>query len=184
MSSREELSEDLQGVLTDGEDVRWHGVPDRRALIVGFLVGAIPSLLFFGPMVFIPTMLVVTLVGVGLQGGIAYLLLGFLVAALVTLLVVFGGSYLIAKRTYDFAEYAITDERLVAFGGIVGRDYSTVDWANVEDVEVDVGFVDDRYGTGTVSAVTAGSGGVSFSGVADPYDVLDTIESVRRGGSP
>lgn len=183
MSTTIDRSEDLDRVLSDGEEVLWHGEPDRRSLIVGYIVGAIPLLFFLGPMVFIPTIFAVMMVGIAIEAGAAYLVVGFVVAAIFTLVVVFGGVYLLAKRAYNFAEYAVTDRRLITFGGFVGRDYSTVDWANVEDFEVNVGFVDDRYGTGSVSAVTAGSGGVSFSSIADPYAVLDTIESVRRGES-
>lgn len=181
MSARQASSEDLERVLADGEEVLWHGKPDRQSHVVGYLVGAIPLLLFFGPIVFIPTMFAVLMVGVAIQAGALYLVGGFLFAAVLSVLVVFGGSYLLARRAYDFAEYAVTDRRLITFGGFVGRDYSTVDWSNVEDFEVNVGFVDGHYRTGTISAVTAGSGGVSFSSVADPYDVLDTIESLRRG---
>lgn len=184
MSVSTDHTEDLTRVLFDGEEVLWHGEPERRSLVVGYLVGAIPLLLFVGPMVFIPTMFAVMVVGIAIEAGVAYLAVGFLIAVGVTLLVVFGGSYLLAARAYDFAEYAVTDRRLIAFGGFVGRDYSTVDWRDVEDFEVNVGFVDDHYGTGSVSAVTAGSGGVSFSSIADPYAVLDTIESLQRGESP
>lgn len=183
MCASSDRSADLRRVLSDDEEVLWHGEPDRRSFVVGHLVGAIPLILFLGPIVFIPTMFAVLMVGIAIEGGIAYLVVGFLFAAVFTLLVVFGGVYLLAGRAYAFAEYAVTDRRLIRFGGIVGRDYSTVDWDDVEDFEVDVGFVDDRYGTGSVSAVTAGSGGVSFSSIADPYGVLETIESVRRGGS-
>lgn len=183
MSASTDHSEDLQRVLFDHEEVVWHGEPDRRSLIVGYLVGTIPLLLFLGPMVFVPTMFAVMMVGIAIEAGAAYLVVGFLFAAGFTLFVMFGGVYLLANRAYHFAEYAVTDRRLITFGGFIGRDYSTVDWDNVEDFEVNVGFVDDRYGTGSVSAVTAGSGGVSFSSIADPYAVLDTIESVRRGES-
>lgn len=184
MSTRSGASPDLERVLAAGEKLRWHGAPDRRSFVVGYLASGIPLLFFAGPFVFAPTLFALLMLGISLDAGAAYLVGSVLTAAVVSLVVVFGGVYLIASRACDHLEYAVTDQRLIRFGGIVGRDYSTVDWANVEDFEVNVGLIDGRYDTGSLKAITAGSGGVTFSTVRNPYDVLDTIESARRGGSP
>lgn len=183
MSGRNTMSSDLKQVLARDEDLLWHGEPDRRSHIVGWVLSGIPVLFFFGPFVFFASLFVVFMIGIALDAGLLYLLVGVLAAIGLTLAVVFGGCYLLARRAHKYAEYAVTDRRLIRFSGILGRDYSTVDWTDVEDFEVDVGLLDDRFGTGSVSAVTAGSGGVTFSNIIDPYDVLKTIESVRRGDS-
>lgn len=183
MSAASDLSSDLERVLAPDEDLLWHGKPDRRSHVVGWLAAGIPVLIFFGPFVFMFALFGIVMVGIALEAGLLYLIGGVIGAGLLTLGVVFGGCYLLAVRAHAFAEYAVTDRRLIRFSGLVGRDYSTVDWANVEDFEVDVGLIDDRYGTGSLSAIAAGSGGITFSSILDPYGVLDTIESVRRGGS-
>lgn len=181
MTGRGERSAELERLLAADEELRWHGRPDRRTHVLSWLVSAVPLLFFAGPIVFLPTVFAVLVVGIRLRAGPVYLVGGLLFAAAVTLAVVVGCCYLLACRTHALAEYAVTDRRLLRFGGLVGREYSAVHLGDVEHLEVDVGPIEARYGTGSVSAVTAGDGGVEFSHVRAPYDVLETVESVRRG---
>lgn len=182
MSSRESTSAELDRMLATGERVRWHGRPHRRATILGNLFLGIPLLFFVGPFAGLFFLLPLALLAAAIDTT-ALFVAGFVAMPVVVVLLAFGLAYLVGRRSYDHAEYAVTDRRLIAFSGVVGRDYSSVDWTNVQDFEVDVGLVGNRYGTGTVSAITAGGGssGVQFSHVPDPYDVLDRLESVDRG---
>lgn len=178
-----DVSADLERVLAPDEELVWHARPDRRSHMVGWLISAVPVLVFFGPFVFMTAMFCVLLVGIAIDAGLAYLIAGILGAMAFTLGLVVGGTYLLARRALAYAEYAVTDRRLIRFGGLIGRDYSTIDRANVEDLEVNVGLVNERFGTGTISATTAGSGGVSFSNVLDPYAVLESVQSLREANA-
>lgn len=87
---------------------------------------------------------------------------------------------------YRNAEYAVTDRRAIQLGGSVGRDYSSVEWGKVQDVQVQRGLLSKAFDTGVIELVTAGGtttttgGGVSFMGVADPSAVLQTFENARQ----
>lgn len=182
MNSVGRMSADLDGMLAAGERVRWHGRPHRRATIVGNLLLTIPLLVFLGPFVGAFVLFPVALLAAAVDS--SALFLGGLVATPV--IIVLGGlglTYVVGRRAVAYGEYAATDRRLIAFGGVIGRVYSSVDWENVQDFEIDVGLIGSRYGTGTVSAITAGSGssGVEFSQVRDPYDVLERLEAIDRG---
>lgn len=106
------------------------------------------------------------------------LVLGFVVFPLL----VTAGFVFRAYQFIQHAEYAVTDQRFIAFGGIVGRDVSSVRWENVRDVEVDVGLTDKLFDTGTVRVIVPGvegdgqSSGAQFRYLAEPYEVLEHVE--------
>lgn len=171
----------LRRVLREDETLRWSSKPVKRAWYVGHLVGfplgfAVVIALVGGPFAAFYYVAEGGF-GVGLgtvltYGGGVYLLLTLLVAA----------SGLLA---YRHAELAVTNDRVVRLGGIVGRDASSVSLADVRDVNVHVMPWDKVFGTGRIELQVAGGpgAGVRMSYVADPHDVLERIEAARAEAS-
>jgi len=58
---------------------------------------------------------------------------------------------------YRNTEYLITDQRLVTQTGAIGLDTRYLDLDKIQEVYVQVGFIDKMFGTGTIFAVTAGA---------------------------
>lgn len=171
----------LRTILREGEVLRWHAGPRAAPIYAQHGVVGLLLLFFFGPFLFFG--LIFGFV-IGEAAGNQALGPGMLILALGTGFLFLVGVPLSAKLRYDKAEYAATDERLIQFGGVVGRDYSTIKWENVRDVEANVGVIDRIFGTGSLQLTVAGvggptgGGGVKFAYVETPYEHLKTIENI------
>lgn len=60
-----------------------------------------------------------------LGGSIFFGLLGGLMSVPAIFVLFLILAIVLVKHRYDLAEYAATDQRLIQFGGTIGRDYST-----------------------------------------------------------
>lgn len=176
MSSDPEPSGDLEALLREGETIRWHARPRASPIYLSFLVKGAVIGLFVVP--WIGFMLVA---GVGLDVGSRPVQVGLGLIGLYVL-----GVLAAARQRVHHAEYAATDQRLIQFGGIVGRDYSSTTWDKVRDVEVSVGVFDKPFDTGTVHLTVAGTGGptggagVEFAFIPDPYAQLQEVEAAGK----
>jgi uncharacterized membrane protein YdbT with pleckstrin-like domain len=56
---------------------------------------------------------------------------------------------------YQNTEYMITDQRIITQTGAIGLDTRFVDFDKIQEVFVQVGFIDKMFGTGTIYAITA-----------------------------
>jgi membrane protein YdbS with pleckstrin-like domain len=57
---------------------------------------------------------------------------------------------------YRNTEYVVTDQRIIIQSGAIGLDTRFIDLEKVQEVYVRVGFIDKRFGTGSVFVSTAG----------------------------
>jgi len=98
---------------------------------------------------------------------------------------------------YQNTEYMITDQRVITQTGAIGLDTRFVDLDKIQEVYVQVGFIDKMFGTGTVLVTTAGlvymdtpRGGApmsmrpSLAALKEPYEVhkllQEAVEKARR----
>jgi len=82
-------------------------------------------------------------------------------------------------------EYMITDQRVITQTGAIGLDTRFIDFDKIQEVYVEVGFIDKMLGTGSVHAVTAGyvyvgRGGASMlptlAALKEPYAVQKLLQ--------
>lgn len=181
-------TDQLQRLLKENEELTWVAKPEKKPLYLGnaiqsvivgvflmffFGVGIVPATLFGG------AYLQDTL---GLTSAIT--IIGTILGLLVCMVV--GGIIWNIKQRYKHAEYAVTNKRLIQFGGIIGRDYSSVSWDRIQDLEVNVGMFDKFFDTGSINVHVAGGtttgpggGGVKFKYVDKPYEALQTIQEAQ-----
>lgn len=174
------VSDDLQQLLDRNEELLWHGTPEWQPLRLRYLVMAVPLTVF--ALIFGTVLVALTTVAIAnAYGVVAGVAAGSLIVG-GTFALALIGTLKTARLRYDHAEYAVTNERLIEFGGTVGRDYSSIEWDSIQDVEVNVGLVDKFYDTGSIRAIAAGSlgSGVSFDYIPDPYATAEPIEEARR----
>ena len=96
-----------------------------------------------------------------------------------------GVVYLSKKRSYARTEYRFFADRLEYFEGFLTIQQKTIDYRFVQEVTVQKGLVQRRYGLGTIVLATPATGtesGTSRSGirVADVEDPDTVYEEVRR----
>jgi hypothetical protein len=128
----ESLSRQARGMIRDDETLVWRGKPSVVPYVGPPLVGGL------------------LLAGVG---AVAAPFLGLFAVVLSLAGLSTAGKRALAYRN---VEHVATDRRVLSFGGAVGRDSSSVDWSDVQDVKVDVGLGDGPFDTGTLRFSRAG----------------------------
>jgi membrane protein YdbS with pleckstrin-like domain len=142
--------------LRTGENVLWSGKPVKTPFIIPGLATVLFGLLFLGfsifwmwgatsagaPLVFTLFELPFILMGLGLTVG----------------------PTIWQLMRYRNTEYMITDQRMITQTGAIGLDTRFVDLDKVQEVYVQVGFIDKMLGTGSIFAVTAGQVYVDMGG--------------------
>jgi hypothetical protein len=101
------------------------------------------------------------------------------------------GPPLYAILVYRYVWYAITDSRAIVQTGVVGRDFKTVDYDQITNTEINVGFWDKIFGTGSILLYTAGGAWAStygargttrmppsFQHIPNPYEVFKILKKV------
>jgi membrane protein YdbS with pleckstrin-like domain len=173
----------LKRHLRAGEKVLWGGKPEKLPFIVPSLVSIPFGLLFMGFSVFWMTM-ASQAPGPFWFFGIPFFFVGFLSS--------FGAS-IRQLISYGNTEYLITDQRIITQTGAIGLDTRFVDLDKIQEVYVNIGFIDRMFGTGTVYATTAsyvhvGSGmsmRPSLGSLKEPYEVQKLLqEAVRKTVPP
>jgi len=85
----------------------------------------------------------------------------------------------LAKVSYRNTHYCYTSKRLIIRSGIVGVDYKSLEYKDINLTKVKVGFLDKKCGTGTLIFTSPSAllvGGVNFEHIENPYDTLRDIK--------
>lgn len=88
------------------------------------------------------------------------------------------GPITYALLVYDKVYYAITNKRVILQGGVIGRDFEMVEYDQITNAEVNVGFSDVIFGgkTGSIMLSTAGTFTYTRNGVmAKPYTICNVL---------
>jgi len=182
----EQVQNTLSRHIRAGEKVLWRGKPVKMPFIVPSLATIPFGLFFLG-------FSILWMWGAASTGAPGPFALFGLPFVLIGLGVTVGPSIWQLMR-YKNTEYMITDQRIITQTGAFGLDTRFVDFEKIQEVYVQVGFIDKMFGTGTVYAITAGfvfvDGGrgaasmrPSLAALKEPYEVQkllqETIENAR-----
>ena len=146
----------LGRLLQRDEKVVWGGKPVRKAFILPGLAAIPFGLIFLAFSIF----WMWSSASIGAPGfftlfGLPFVLVGFALT--------FGPSMVLLVR-YKNTEYMITNKRIITQTGAIGIDTRFVDFEKIQEVYVQIGFIDKLFGTGTLYAMTAGFSGFAFTG--------------------
>jgi membrane protein YdbS with pleckstrin-like domain len=154
----------IDEVLNKNEKILWRGKPVWKPYFFWRLLGSLFLALFFGGwlgLTFLREMFMAA--GYG----------SFAIPVFVTLTVaIFAVLMLYFVLVYKYIDYTITDKRIFVQGGLIGRDFESIDFDNVQDINVNVGWIDRIFNTGSVVGTSAGMKTIELSSIREPYDVF------------
>jgi uncharacterized membrane protein YdbT with pleckstrin-like domain len=111
-------------------------------------------------------------------------------ALLIFVLIGFGltlGPSMTQALRFRNTKYVITDQRLITQTGAIGLDTRFVDLDKIQEVHVNISFIDKIFGTGTLIVATAGFVlvGVArpfccFVGLKEPYAVQKLLQETMH----
>ncbi|MDU5570492.1 MAG: PH domain-containing protein [Peptoniphilus harei] len=171
----------IEKIIDDNENILWRGKPNAFLYIVGnpsiYLIAIIWGLFdfffissFFREFTFINGF--------------------FIIFFIIHLFPVWFAILMPIYRIFNYGtiEYAITDKRVYISQGIFGRDVNNFEHRELTNLKVDVNFMENIKGLGTIILVYNGQEGNSsysfkadankFISIEDPYDVYKLLKKV------
>jgi hypothetical protein len=132
---------ELYKVLDSNEKVLWQGTPS----FLPYIFSRSLNVVIFG----IFWLIIVCFLGTGSDNvleTIIYLPHFWIGVALVL------GPTLYGIVSYGYLQYAVTDKRVILQDGLIGRDFTIIDFDKIDNVRVDVNIFDKLFGgnTGTI----------------------------------
>lgn len=140
----------------DAEISLWHGGFSPKAMIGSWILAAL-----------------VTVVAIAASMFANYGGAGVFVAIMVSLAIWAGLGLQLLYRRYA-VEYELTNQRLVHKRGILRRVTNRIETIDIDDVQVEQGFVERMFGVGTIKILS--------SDVSDPMLIIAGIDGVKEVG--
>lgn len=153
--------------LAAGENAVFEGHPSWRATLAFYIKGILGAVLLLAALAGIAS-----LFGDGVSTSL------LVVVGLVELVLVIVGGYVWRMAT----TYTITNRRLHIKRGIVARKTQEARLERVQNVNTEQSVIERLLRVGTVDFDTAGadSDGFRFEGVADPLEVVQSVDRAQR----
>ncbi len=181
---------EFEKVLDQNEKILWDGHPVFWPFLLG---GSVVTTLFglFWMVFLLPFISLAAfdiMFGSHIFGFAIFLLPHFWIG----LLLVFGIP-LYQFLSYKYTYYAITDKRVIFQQGVIGRDFDFIDFDQITNAQVNVGFLDKVFNNGSSGSIlisSAGSFTVTRNGtvqkpytmrnIPNPYDVFKFFKKVSH----
>ena len=179
-----EPTDELRRNVYDNEEIEWVVQPSATARFVsnglGALIGGVIGGGILGVVVFL---------------GITIFFTQFFVFAIPAAIVVSVGVLLwtmrrhLARWLFGTTEYAATNARLIKFGGVFGRTFSSIPLEGVQDTQYDISTTEKFFDVGTVTVDTEkGYERMAFPYTPGPPDFAREVNSIasraRTEGTP
>jgi hypothetical protein len=159
---------EIPQILEAKEKIIWDGKPKYMPYIISAFFGSI--------------------IAGALLGLVAGNLVKSPISGLIAGIVIFCLAFFMANLSYKFTHYALTDERAVFQSGIFGRNFKSIEYDEIKNSSVSVGFFNWLFGTGSISIFTGemeSTGGKNpqikpkydmFVYIPNAYDVLKELQ--------
>jgi hypothetical protein len=172
-------AETIEYFLQPDEKIIWQGKPKLTPFVIsaipatlfGLFFSSIPAIIFYGLVFKIPSG--------GPMGSIRLFMILFSIPFLIIgILILLSPLY--NFLSYRFIEYAVTNKKIIAKGGLIGRDIKTLYYHQISDVEVRVGILGRIFAVGDIIFLTTGGGSIfgNFACLSNPYEVFKTIKGL------
>lgn len=169
----------VEDVLDGGESVLWRGKPDKKAHIAAAVFKALPITIIW--MIFDFGFIIGISIGMS-RGGIPLALLGFIIPFFLVHLApvwIWVANILRSVTEIKNMEYVLTDKRVLVRSGVIGIDFKSIYYNEVESVNVKVGLTDRIFKVGDIYINAKSSAAVLYD-LHNPYILGGKIQKVVR----
>jgi uncharacterized membrane protein YdbT with pleckstrin-like domain len=179
-----EPTDELRRNVYDNEEIEWVVQPSATARFASNGVGALVGGIIGGGILGVVVFLAITIF-------FTSFFLFAIPAAIATFVLVFAWTMRahIARWLFGTTEYAATNARLIKFGGVFGRTFTSIPLEGVQDTQYDISTVEKLFDVGTVTVDTdKGYERMAFPYTHAPPDFAREVNSqtsrARQEGTP
>ena len=137
----------IENVLDAGENILWRGKPKKKAFVLNKIFSMLPIAIIW---LLFDSVFIFAIIFSDAPAMVYAFIIPFFALHL-TPVWIWLGNVLTASRRWKNTEYVITDRRILIKSGFVGIDYQTLNYKNIMDVNINVGFFDRILKTGDIS---------------------------------
>lgn len=166
----------IEDILVEGEEILVHLVPNKKVYILESIFKGLPVAAFWAA---IDVFILITMANVGFfdGGGIAvFFVIGFFAIHLIPVWLFIAN---IVKRVMGWknVKYVFTDRRIIIRSGIIGIDFKSLYYIDINGVVTKVGIFDRIFKVGDLHIKTATQSAV-VEDIVHPYEYASRIEKI------
>lgn len=168
---------EIDSVLIDDERILWRGKPNRRSYILAAVFKMLPIVLIW---LIFDGFFIVIISFFMINGQMPVGLLGFIIPFfLIHLAPVWIWIRNIIRSSIELKnlEYAITDRRIIVKSGIIGIDFKSLTFPEIENVNVKVGLIDRMCKVGDIY-INASKNSVVLYDLENPYSIGKKLQKI------
>ena len=175
------MSHYIDNILEKSEQKKWEGKINRKVMVTGLIFGLI-IVIGISSFFFAKETINYTSNGTPKQISGFLIGIGILIIGLLIVILNFFSNFVV--------EYAITNKRVIIKSGLIGTDYKSIYFEQINQVVIDVGLIGKIFGTGNLKIDTgktetysSGSGTrvgkVQYQNIRTRtmYDILKNIDN-------
>lgn len=167
----------VKNILQSGEEILWQGTPYKKAFVLEPFLKFMPIALFWLALDVIMIVIMFKFIFSQSVGNpMQYVVIPFFFIHLVPVWI-WLGSLIKKSLEHKNVEYVVTDRRIVIRRGIIGIDFLSLFYSDVEGVTVRVSFLDRLFKVGDLFIVAKQTKAM-ISDIKDPYSVYQLIQKV------
>lgn len=175
------MSHYIENILEKSEQKKWEGKINRKVIVTGLIFGLV---IVIGISVFFFAKETINYTSNGTPKQISGSLIGagILILGLLVIFLNFFSQFVV--------EYVITNKRIIIKSGLIGTDYKSIYFEQINQVVIDVGLIGKIFGTGNLKIDTgktetySNGGGTRVGrvqyqniGTRTMYDVLKNVDN-------
>jgi membrane protein YdbS with pleckstrin-like domain len=151
----------MDNMLMGGEEVLWRGKPKKNAFVMNRIIKILPIALIW---ILFDGIMIGAMIITGAIREMLWFAIPFFAFHLLPVWV-WLGNVISASKRWKNTEYAITDKRIILRDGLFGYNFKSIDYAEVDHVNIRVGFIDRLLKVGDIH--------ITVSGKTDNNVILD-----------
>ena len=163
----------IQELIGENEKIIWEGTPDEVCYTWSSIIPMIPFAILW---LMFDTFFIVTIFSTEIGGGFLWFAIPFFILHLMPVWATIG-RFAKNKLEHKNVVYAITDKRVIMRDGIIGIDFKSIDFAEIDHVQVNVNILERIRNVGTVICKVDGQNYNVFA-IKDPYEVFKKLQKI------
>ncbi len=161
-------------ILNEGESVLWQGKPNKKAYVLNKVLHMLPfAIIWLAFDLFFIIMLFKFNLPTGAKVGVFAFICLHLLPFWIWLF-----NVLFASRRHKNTRYVLTNQRILIRTGLIGIDFQSISYKDVDRVSLKVGIVDKILKVGDLYFISSLRGQNAFFDVDSPYEVYKIVQKI------